>query len=186
MHDFNFFVEYERKKGGTIDMKSPVFLGILAILIIVLLSGGSVGRTMILKAKLTNMTERVNELQTSPEYQKSLVLQKSMSLLSEYDQNVTSSLEKINRGNTLSTVFLDRLAASIPSNISMRSANLSRTECSFDFLAPSRKAAAELMKSLDASGLFLKTTLQSVVSDQAESGGFMVYVHGILKAGEIQ
>lgn len=183
MRDYNFFETCQRRKDIHINMKSPVFLGFVVILLTLIASGGIMVQNAVIKSQLTDMTESLNIVQASPEYQKAIQLQNSITALTEYDQNASAALERIRTGKgILNTVFLKNFSDVIPSTVSLQSASMTSVNAAFTFRTPDRRAAAELVHDLDHSGLFLQTTLVSVTSDG--SGGFTASINCIIKAGE--
>ena len=185
MRDYNFFAFCQQKKGFRVNIKSPAFLGFIVILLILTASGGIVVQNAIVKAELADATEKLHAAQASSEYQETIELQQSIDSLTEYDQNASIALERIETGKSiLNTGFLKALSGVIPSTVSLQSAKMTSANTSFTFHTPDRRAAAELLHDLDHSGLFLQTTLVSVTSD--ESGGFTASINCIIKAGEPQ
>lgn len=185
MRDYNFFESFQRRKELHINVKSPVFLGLLVILFILLSSGYLVVQNVMVKTQLTDVTENLNTIQSSPEYQEAIQLQDSIAALTEYDQYASIALAKIVSGkNILNTGFLKTLSEVIPSSVTLQGANITSANAAFYFQVPNPKAAAELVHDLDHSGLFLQTVLVSVTAEQSGAGGFTATVNCILKAGE--
>lgn len=184
MRDYNFFESFQRRKKTHINVKSPVFLGLVVILLILAASGGLAVQNTFIKSELSDATEHLNKLKTSPAYQETIQLQESIDALTAYDQSASIALAKLESGkNILNTRFLKNLSDVIPSTISLQAANITSANASFYFQAPDRKAAAELVHGLDHSGLFLQTVLVSVTG---EEGGYAVSINCIIKEGEQQ
>ena len=183
MRDYNFFESYQKKRNLSIDVKSPVFLGIIVIVLILALSVASVLQNVILVARLASTTMELSNIQASEEYQKAIKLQDSISAMTGYDQNAESALQKINEGDVLGTKFLAKLAGVLPSTASIESVTLTRTTATLNINVPNQRAAAELVGNMEKSGLFLQTTLNSVSKNQ-EAGTLTASITTILKAGE--
>lgn len=184
MKDYNFFESIQKRKDLHINVKSPVFLGIVVILLILAASGGLVVQNSMVKTKLADATESLNIIQSSQEYQEAIQLQESITALTAYDQYSSIALAKLESGkDILNTGFLKSFSDVIPSTVSLQTANITSADASFYFRAPDRKAAAELVHDLDHSGLFLQTVLVSV---NEEEGGYAVSINCILKAGEVK
>ena len=183
MRDYNFFEAYQKKRSLSIDLKSPVILGTIAIIIILLFSGGLFTRNIILGTNYALKAQELSEIQASDEYQKAQELQNKISAMTEYDQDAAAALNRIKQGDILNTKFLNQLSQAMPSNVSLTTANLTRQSANFTFSVPDRKAAAELYQNLDQSGLFLQTTLVSV-SSNSDTPGYMTQISGVIKAGE--
>lgn len=182
MRDYNFFEAYQKKRNLSFNIKSPVFLGLIVIVLIIAVSGGSLIQNAVLAAKLSASADELGTLQASKEYQEAVKLQDSIAAMTEYDQYAGSALERINQGKVINTEFLKKLTAVLPSSTNIQSVNLTRVNAVFNINVPNQKAAAELVANLDRSGLFLQTTLASVNSQ--ETGGFVATVNCILKAGD--
>lgn len=185
MRDYNFFESCQRRNDIHVNLKSPVFLGLVVILLILVASAGLVVQNTMIKAKVTKATETLNALQSSAEYQEAVQIQESITALTEYDQYASNALSRIESGKILSTGFLTALSAAVPSTVSLQSANVTTANAAFYFQVPDQATAAELVYDLDHSGLFLQTTLVSVTSG-GSAGGFTAAVNCILKAGEKQ
>ncbi len=183
MRDFNFFEAYQMKRGLGFNAKSPVFLGILVILLILASSGSLLIRNVVLAANLSAEAAELQDIQMSEEYQEANRLQKAIGAMQDYDQYASSALSRIEEGDILNTEFLRMLSQAMPSAVSLESASLTRQSASFAFRAPNRKAAAELMDSLEHSGLFLQTSLLSV-SSETDVPGYKAEISGVIKAGE--
>lgn len=184
MRDYNFFESIQKRKDLHINLKSPVFLGVLVILLILAASGGLVVQNTIIKSRLADAREQLNIVQAGSAYQEAIQLQNSIAALTAYDQYSSIALAKVESGkDILNTGFLKSLSGVIPSTVSLQTANITSANASFYFRAPDRKAAAELVHDLDRSGLFLQTVLVSVME---EAGGYGVSVNCIIKAGEVR
>jgi hypothetical protein len=184
MRDYNFFESCQRRKGFRINIKSPVFLGFTAILLIVIASGGIAVQNAIVKAELADATEKLAVIQASPGYQETVALQNSINSLNEYDRNASIALERIEAGKKiLNTGFLKAVSGVIPSTVTLQTASLTSVNAAFSFRTPDRKTAAELVHDLDHSGLFLQTTLVSLTSDG--SGGCTASINCMIKAGPV-
>lgn len=185
MRDYNFFENYQRRKESSINYKSPFFFGIVVILLIVILSAGMFAREKYMSVKLENLKFELITIQSSPEYQTANQISKSISALTEYDQYAATALDRISQGNILGTSFMNDLSAILPSNSSLESASINRATASFVFNVPERRTAAELVKHLDESELFIKTSLKSL-NFQQDVNRYSVNIDCILKAGEEQ
>lgn len=188
MKDYNFFEPYQKKRELHLDFKSPVFLGLIVILLIIASSVGLVVRNVILATNLAGSMEELATIQSSLEYQKAVKLQDSIAAMTEYDRAAASALERIKAGQNLNTEFLKELSGVIPSNVTIQNASLTRVNATLLFNVPNQKAAAELVDNLDRSGLFLQTTLISVASEANPEGavGTVAQINCILKAGETE
>ena len=183
MRDYNFFEAYQKKRNLSIDVKSPVFLGIIVIILILAVSVASVLQNVILAARLASTSIELSSIQASEEYQKAIKLQDSITAMTGYDQNAEAALQKINEGDVLGTKFLTKLASALPSTSSIQSVSLNRMTATINIDVPNQRAAAELVGNLEKSGLFLQTSLISVTKNQ-EAGNFTASINAILKAGE--
>ena len=192
MKDYNFFEPYQKKRELRIDFKSPVFLGIIVIFLIFASTAAVIVQNIVLSARLSNKTAELSAMQSSNEYQQAVKLQNSVDVMTEYDRNAESALQKIQKGHVLSTEFMQKLSAVLPSSVAMENATLTRTGATLSFSVPNQKAAAELVGNLDQSGLFIQTTLVSVTSSQTTGDtevvatGFTASINCILKAGDIE
>lgn len=183
MRDYNFFESYQKKRSVSVDIKSPIALGIIAIILILVVTGGLFARNIVLGANFALLTKELTEIQASDEYQKAQVLQNSIAALSQYDQDAGTALTKIEQGDILNTKFMLQLSNTIPSNVSIITANLTQSSANFVFRVPDRKSAAELFDNLNQSGLFLNITLESINSD-SENPGYTAQISGVIKAGD--
>ncbi len=183
MKDYNFFDEFQKRNKIHINFTSPAFLGVLVIALIIVFSAGLMLYNTILGARLTSLTEDLTAIHESQEYQKADELQKKIGALTEYDQYAGTAYEKIKSGDVLGTDFLYAFSRILPSSVSLQNASINRATATFTFTVPDRQAAAELVKHIDESDLFVQTTLISVVSQQG-AAGYTAVINSILKAGE--
>lgn len=183
MRDYNFFESYQKKRSASINLKSPVFLGMIVILLILAFSAYCVAQNVILAARLVAASAELAEVQASKEYQEAIKLQDSISAMASYDQNAGMALDRIKEGSFLNTDFMKKLSASIPTTATIQSANVTRINADIYFNVPNEKTAAELLGDLEKSGLFLKSTLVSVTKNE-DGTSFVAYINCILKAGE--
>lgn len=182
MRDYNFFEPYQQKSSGNIRIKSAGFLSALLIIIIAGVSIGIIASNKVIASENAQAEYELQQLQASPGYAAADALKKSIDALDSYDKNAEIALEKINIGQIVNTNFLTRLAGVIPENTKILSIDLTKTYANFRFEVPSLAVAAELLDSLDQSGLFVHTNLNAVES----SGeiGYEADIFTIMKAGE--
>lgn len=185
MRDYNFFEHYQHRRKSSVDFKSPLIYGIIIILLIIALSAGLLIRERFLTAELEKLGFELMNIQASEEYQAASQINKSINAMLEYDQYAAIALDRINQGDILGTAFMNDLSAILPAPAILESASINRASASFVFNVPDRKAAAELVKHLDESELFVKTSLKSL-NLQQDINRYSVTIDCILKAGEVQ
>lgn len=185
MKDYNFFHELQKKRGIGLDAHSPAFWGVLVFALILVVSIGTVVYGTVLNANLASVSKELIAVQSSDDYQKAREIKEKIGLLSEYDHSAETALDKINTGDLLNTKFLNSFTSLLPSSATLQSAGINRAAAAFTFAVPDRKAAAELVKNLQGSDLFINTTLVSVASQQGASG-YTAVINSVLKAGELK
>ncbi|MGI6751736.1 MAG: hypothetical protein ACOX4U_03850 [Anaerovoracaceae bacterium] len=183
MRDYNFFDGFQKKQEQAFDIKSPLFLGVMAIALIILVSGGLFLQKTLLNAGLVKASAELQEIKNSREYQEANTLQKQISAMEEYDSYAEAALKRVKDGDTLNSEFLRWLTNSMPNTASLESASINKLEAGFKFRVPNRKVVAELLENLESSDLFVQITLLTVTSGW-ESGGYIAEINGIIKAGE--
>jgi len=183
MRDYNFFESYKKKRSNGINVKSPVFLGMIVILLILAFSAYCVAQNVILAARLVAASVELAEVQASEEYQEAIKLQDSISAMDSYDQNADIALKRIQEGSFLNTAFMKKLSASIPITATIQSTNITRINADLYFNVPNEKTAAELLGDLEKSGLFLNSSLVSVTRNE-DGTSYVAYINCILKAGD--
>jgi type IV pilus assembly protein PilN len=183
MRDYNFFESYQKKRNVSIDVKSPVFLGMIVILLILAVSAYCVAQNFILGLRLASASVELAEIQSSKEYQEAIMLQDSITAMAQFDQDAGSALQRINNSKILNTKFMQKLSGVIPSTVSFQTVNLTQSNASLNFYVPNEKAAAELVGNLDQSGLFLQASLVSVTKSE-EAGNYIASINCIIKAGD--
>ena len=183
MRDFNFFAPYQQKQSSTnINIKSFGFISALLIIIVAGISVGLFASDKMLAAKVAGARNELKELQASPEYEAAQALQKEINDIDRYDASAELALEKIDKGRMIQTKFMTQLASVLPENAIILSMDLTKTYANFRFEIPSLAAAAELVDSLDQSGLFVHTSLASV--ENTRELGYEAEIFTIMKAGE--
>lgn len=183
MRDYNFFEAYQKKRDLSINVKSPVFLGLVVILLILATSGGLLVQNMILTSQLSNVQEELIQLQESKDYQEAVKMQERITAFNEFDQNAGSALTRIQDGKNLNTVFLTNLTALLPATTKIKNMNITRSTVSLEIVVPGFKAAGEVMANFENSGYFLQTTLIGVSKDN-DTGNFIESINCILKEGD--
>lgn len=185
MRDYNFFEPYQRRKGSGIKLTSPFFFGIVVIFLILALSGGLLIRDRMLADELQGLQEQLIAIQSGAEYQAADQVSKRIGTMSEYDQYAATALERIHQGQVLGTAFMRNFTALLPVGATLENASIHRATASFEFEVQNRRIAAELLKHLDESELFVKTSLKSLVLLQ-DVNRFTAAIDCTLKAGEAQ
>lgn len=195
MRDYNFFEPYQQKASTNFNPKSA---GFLTLIMILLISGASIGlvtSNKILESKVTYAKEELSKIQSSEEYKAADELQKTIDVLTKYDETASIALERIKKGDLLGTKFLTTLSNSIPKTVKIQEATITRTISNIKFYVPNRSTATELLDSLDKSGLFVHTFLSSIekegeTGEVAEEGraavaaGYTAQISMVMKAGE--
>lgn len=183
MRDYNFFDPYLKKKGLSINFKSPVLFFFLVLLLILGASGALVYQNMMLNDQKAEVSVALQTLYAGDEYKEAETLTKAISAMSEYDQYAAMALEKIEKGSILGTAFFERFTSALPSTVSLTNLDANTASASFSASVPTRKAAAELLLRMEATKLFQQIRLNSVVTD-IDNGGYSATFDGVLKAGE--
>ena len=195
MRDYNFFEPYQKKSGVSFNPKSTGFVSMIMILIITGTSVGIIAANKMLESDVESAREELSKIQSSEEYKAADELQKTIDVLTKYDENANIALERIKKGDLLGTKFLTTLSNSIPKTVKIQEANITRTVSNISFYVPNRSTAAELLDSLDKSGLFVHTFLSSIekegeTGEVAEEGraavaaGYTAQISMVMKAGE--
>lgn len=182
MKDYNFFHELQKKRGMGLDAHSPAFWGVLVFALILAASVGTVVYGTILNVNLSSVSKELIAVQSESDYQKAREIKERIGLLSEYDHNAGTALEKINKADLLNTKFLNSFASLLPSSAVLQNAGINRATAAFTFTVSDRRTAAELVKNLQGSDLFISSTLVSVASQQG-SPGYIAVINSVLKAG---
>lgn len=183
MRDYNFFEALQKRQKQSFDPKSPAFLGLMAIILILLISGGLFAQKTFLNKSLVKAAGELAEIKSSPVYQEADALQKQIDAMSEYDKHAGDALDRIRQGDILNTKFLKELTQSMPRTAFLENAKIGKEEVFMEFRVANRKVAAELIENINKSGLFIQTSLSSVTSE-GEGPGFITAISGIIKAGE--
>lgn len=180
--DYNFFESYQQKASSGIQIKSAGFLTILMLLAIAGASIGLMAQTRVLQSDVSEAKAELSAIQTSAEYITANELQQAIDLMTKYDENAAVALKRIEKGNLLGTKFLTTLSDAMPETAKIQEATVTRTFTNVKFYVPSRTAAAELLDSLDQSGLFVHTSLAEI----AKTGeiGYIADINMVMKAGE--
>lgn len=182
MRDYNFFEPYQKKSGASFNPKSTGFVSMIMILIITGTSVGIIAANKMLESDVESAREELSKIQSSQEYKATDELQKTIDVLTKYDENANKALLRIEKGNLLGTEFLTTIANSMPETVKIKDASITRTFSNIKFDVPNRKAAAELLDSLDKTGLFVHTFLSSV--EKSGETGYIAEINLVMKAGE--
>ena len=182
MRDYNFFEPYQQKSSGNIRIKSAGFLSALLIIIIAGVSIGIIASNKVIASENAQAEYELQQLQASPGYAAADALKKSIDALDSYDKNAEIALERLGKGDLVNTDFLTHLSSIMPENTKILSMEVTKTYANFRIHTPNLAVAAELLDSLDQSGLFVHTNLNAVES----SGeiGYEADIFTIMKAGE--
>ncbi len=180
MSDYNFFEPYQQRASLSLDIKSPALLAILSVIAIAGVSIGLLVSNRISASELAEAKTNLSTIEASAEYIAANEIQTAIDAMTLYDENAALALGRIEKGEILSTEFLTSLSASMPETSKLLRANITRTYSDFSFYLPSRGAAAELIDSLDQSGLFVHTFLSEIVKD---GPGYRAEINVVMKAG---
>ena len=184
MKDYNFFEDYQTKRGISIDIKSPLFIAALVLLICVAASIGLVGRNLIMTSQIGSINEEIQTLQASQKYIKASQLELSVNSMVQYDQSAQGVMQTFLSSSVIGTEFMKTLAHKLPATVTMTTFTLDNASANFTFNVPNRKAAAELLLSLKDSGLFQYVELSTVFTDDTNNS--TAGITAILKAGEVK
>lgn len=182
MKDYNFFEDYQAKRGISIDIKSPIFIAALILLLCVAGSIGLVARNMILTSQIGSISAEIQTLQASQKYINASQLELSVNSMAQYDQSAQNVMQTFQSSSVLGTEFMKTLAGKLPATVTMTTVTLDNASANFTFSVPNRKAAAELLLSLKDSGLFQYVELSSISTDETNKSN--AGITAILKAGE--
>ena len=182
MRDYNFFEPYQKKSGVSFNPKSTGFVSMIMILIITGTSVGIIAANKMLESDVESAREELSKIQSSEEYKTTDQFQKSIDAMTKYDENANVALLRIEKGNLLGTEFLTTISNSMPETVKIQEASITRTFSNIKFYVPNRKAAAELLDSLDKSGLFVHTFLSLV--EKTGEAGYIAEINMVMKAGE--
>jgi hypothetical protein len=183
MKDYNFFADYQKKRGINIDLKSPYFIGAIMLIIVGALSIGLVVRNVVLTNQIASANMDIQTIQAMPEYLEANALKESIDSMNTYDQNAQGILDKFNQSNVITTDFIKAVNAKVPSTAKMSMMTINNTTATFTFIIPTQKTAAELVQSLRNSGLFEDIDLKSITPGPAGVGS-SAEIAAIMKAGE--
>ncbi len=183
MKDYNFFSEYQTKKGINIDAKSPLFIGSLVLIICVAICVGLIVRNAMLANQIESLNAEIQTIQSTQEYADAMILKDSIDSMAQYDQSAQAVLTQFQLSNVISTDLINTIASKLPSTVSITTFTMDNAGVNFTFSVPNRKAAAELLLSLKSTGLFLDVQLNSV-GTTAEGAGSIASITAVMKAGE--
>lgn len=188
MKDYNFFERTRQKREKDVstgsDSKSSVLVFLFSLILILGTSGGLVLKNKLASSKLESEKEELLVIESSEAYRAADVFQKKIELLDQYDAGATLALERIEKGKILNTGLLSTISNQMPENTHLIEATVTRTYTTFRFYTPSLSAAAELLNSLDNSGLFVSTSLVSIDKDNNEEIGYIAEISVVMKVGE--
>lgn len=184
MRDYNFFEIYEKQGVLSINEKSPLFIGIIIVLLVVVLAIGLVVRNVVLQYQINDYTEKTIKIKASREYIEANKIQNSISAMQKYDEYASIALEKFQASNLIGTEVLTRLSSSIPLQASLNSIRMNNGVMDASFNVADRKTAAELVLSLKESGLFKNVHLSSLTIGSGTTN-YTAAIQGIMMEKEI-
>jgi len=182
LKDYNFFEEYQSKKGINIDPKSPAFLGALVLLLCVALSIGLVVRNMVLTNQIATINQEIATIQASEKYIKASQLELSVNSMAQYDESAQKAMKTFTDNNVIGTEFMKTLTSKLPATVTISTFTLDNASANFTFSVPNKKAVAELLLSLKSSGLFQYVELSTISTDETNKSNASIIA--TLKAGE--
>jgi Tfp pilus assembly protein PilN len=183
MKDYNFFEIYEKKKGISINPKSVTFIGLVLLMLLIVISLGTVGRNFYLSYHTDKLTADTERMKAGREYVEAQKIQDSVDAMKDYDKKAEIALKKFKNSNTLGTNILTKISAAIPAGIKLDSMNMDHVVTVFSFIVPDRNAADELMANLKALDIFEDVHLISVTLNE-DKIQYTSNIECIMKAGD--
>jgi Tfp pilus assembly protein PilN len=183
MKDYNFFSEYQNKRGISIDARSPMFIGAMILVLMVAACVGLVVRNVMLTNETEKLYAEIEAIHTSEDYINANKLQESIDAMAQYDKNAEVALTKFRDSSVIGTALMTTLSTKLPTTSVMMTMTIDNLTANFTFSVPNRKAAAELLLSLKDTGLFQNVLLNSITT-VTDTGRSEVSISAVMKAGE--
>ena len=184
MKDYNFFEVYGMKKGS-LNIRSPYFVGALIVLLFLIVSALLVGRNMVIENEIKSLYGEIEALKSNPVYEEAMLIKQSINDLNQYDSTADAVMKKFENSNVVTTDLLARISAQIPETATLTAFNIDNASAVITLRAPNRKAVAEAVLHLKESGLFRDVTFDTVTNLEGVNG-VEVVINGTMKAGEAQ
>jgi len=186
MKDYNFFIDYQKKKGATINVKSPYFIGAVILLIVGAISCGLLVANQLMVQKIEDLKQEAAAVTASEDFIEASRLKESIDAMNQYERSAAAIQKKFDESNVIGTDLIKAITAKVPSTVSMSSFDMDNAGANFRFNVPNRKAAAELLLSLKDTGLFQEVALNSITPGSEETGGLIAEISTVMKAGEAE
>jgi len=184
MSNYNFFEVYEKKSSDIFNVKSPLFIGAVVLVLCILLSLGLLGRNFLMVNHIENVRAEITTIQGSAEYAEAVQLKNSIDAIKEYDLVATGVMTQFKMNNVIDTELLQKLASQLPSTVTLTNFTMDNAVADFTFNVANQKTVSELVLRMKDSGLFLDVSFNAVTAN--ENGAFQVVINTVMKAGEAE
>ena len=147
--DINFFSPYQGQKKEQLNKNIYVYslAGFLVTLILGTLIWNSVN-LIIVKKQISNYEVKLNEPNIQEKVKESEEINKKTDILNKYNSSLTSISNGVNSRNVVTTNILNMVSATLPTEVSFNSVNITNTDITIQAVSTNRTAIGEIQYNL--------------------------------------
>lgn len=151
--DMNFFEPYQGQKKEQKNKNIYVYslAGFLSVVIVGSLAWNSVN-IILLNSKIKNYNEKLEQEDIKEKISKWDDISRKSEILTRYDNELSKIVGSLKTREVVTTELLDKLSATLPTEVTFNSINITNTEISIQAVSTSRVAIGEIehnLKKLD-------------------------------------
>ncbi|MBE6052850.1 MAG: PilN domain-containing protein [Clostridium sartagoforme] len=153
IRDMNFFTPYQGQKKEQKNKNIYVYslVVFLSVVIVGSLAWNSIN-IILLGNKIKNYNEKLEQSDIKEKISKWDEISKENDILTRYDKELSIIVDSVKTRGVVTTDLLDKLSATLPTEVTLNSINITNTEISIQAVSTSRIAIGEIeynLKKLD-------------------------------------
>ena len=153
IRDMNFFTPYQGQKKEQKNKNIYVYslVGFLSVVIVGSLAWNSTN-IILLSNKIKNYNEKLEQSDIKEKISKWDEISKENDILTRYDKELSIIVDSVKTRGVVTTDLLDKLSATLPTEVTLNSINIANAEISIQAVSTSRIAIGEIeynLKKLD-------------------------------------
>lgn len=147
--DINFFSSYQGQKKEKLNKNIYVYslVGFLVALILGTLIWNSIN-LFIVKKQITNYETKLNEPNIQEKIKESEEVNKKVDILDKYNNGLISISNGVNSRNIVTTNIINMISATLPTEVSFNSINITNTDITIQAVSTNRTAIGEIQYNL--------------------------------------
>lgn len=149
--DINFFSPYQGQKKEELNKNIYMYslVGFLVVLIVGTLLWNNVN-LVIVKKQIANYEAKLNEPNIQDKIKESEEINKKLDILNKYNSSLINISSGVNSRDVVTTNILNMVSATLPTEVSFNSVNITNTDITIQAVSTNRIAIAEIQYNLKA------------------------------------